>query len=322
MSTVTRTRKSLKTGGRKADLVVSLALSINHTVYTVEPIRSEDPDIIRAWRLSKRGADGAVYDVALTVHGYSCDCPDFIGRRDGIDPAGCKHCRALTTAGLLDAPAAIAPPAVAEVDPFARVEAEDNLDPAAAFPPSCCSAGEPAACPPCQSATAADDAPATAPEPDSTDDDVDQAEVDDPDDTGEFDPILDDDPSATWELGPDPAGPQPTAEDLAEAMEMFGAMDAARHLDRSDRLTFDQLIERQIEFYESWKNDAGRMFAQHMTELLMRARWVSATTPQEYDARAQIAEQDAQETHWKAGYAEGRQHGLAASCPHCCGSLD
>ncbi len=43
-----------------------------------------------------------VFDVAETVHGAVCDCPDFVFRRDGLDPAGCLHIRAMRAVGLLD----------------------------------------------------------------------------------------------------------------------------------------------------------------------------------------------------------------------------
>ncbi len=30
-----------------------------------------------------------------------CDCPDYIFRRDGLDPSGCKHIKALVGSGLI-----------------------------------------------------------------------------------------------------------------------------------------------------------------------------------------------------------------------------
>jgi hypothetical protein len=33
---------------------------------------------------------------------HTCDCPDFIFHRDGVDPDGCKHIKALVAYGLLD----------------------------------------------------------------------------------------------------------------------------------------------------------------------------------------------------------------------------
>ena len=54
---------------------------------------------MKAFRLDK--ADGACYDVTETVYGPQCDCPDFIFRRDGIDPTGCKHVKALIAQGLI-----------------------------------------------------------------------------------------------------------------------------------------------------------------------------------------------------------------------------
>jgi hypothetical protein len=47
----------------------------------------------------------------------------------------------------------------------------------------------------------------------------------------------DDRDAGTWELGPDPHNPEPSAENLAEAAAVFPGMDARRRLDRSDRLT-------------------------------------------------------------------------------------
>ena len=37
----------------------------------------------RAFRLTRKDD---IFDVAQTIHGAVCDCPDFIFRRDGLDP--------------------------------------------------------------------------------------------------------------------------------------------------------------------------------------------------------------------------------------------
>jgi hypothetical protein len=104
MSTITAPRRPVKTSN-KPELTVSLCIAINHTVYQVEPIRPQDPEITRAWRLAKEGADGAVYDVAThRSHGHQCDCPDFECRRRGLDASGCKHIKALVKMGLLEDP--------------------------------------------------------------------------------------------------------------------------------------------------------------------------------------------------------------------------
>jgi hypothetical protein len=73
---------------------------INETVYAVHPLEGKAPATDRAFRLNK--ADGTLYDVAETRHGPQCDCPDFVFRRDGLDPAGCKHVQALVAQGLID----------------------------------------------------------------------------------------------------------------------------------------------------------------------------------------------------------------------------
>ena len=78
-----------------------LALAIDETVYQLSPLGCDPAVAVRAFRLSK--ADGTVYDVSQTRFGLECDCPDFIFRRDGLDPGGCKHVKALVASGLLDA---------------------------------------------------------------------------------------------------------------------------------------------------------------------------------------------------------------------------
>src|SRR3954466_6598242 len=83
-----------------APATFDLVLLINRTPYVVRPVRSDPVVAARAFRLSK--GDGTLYDVAQTGHGPECDCPDFIYRRAGIDPAGCKHVRALVACGLID----------------------------------------------------------------------------------------------------------------------------------------------------------------------------------------------------------------------------
>lgn len=71
-------------------------VTTEYTVVCLDP----SPDVAApAWRLTQ--ADGSAYDVALTQHGPVCDCSDFVWRRDGRDPKGCKHVAALTAVGLL-----------------------------------------------------------------------------------------------------------------------------------------------------------------------------------------------------------------------------
>jgi len=79
-----------------------LTLTINGVHFSVRPIRSEDDQVQRAFRLRRKPFRfGVIYDVAETVHGTVCDCPDFVFRRDGLDPRGCIHIRAMRAGGLL-----------------------------------------------------------------------------------------------------------------------------------------------------------------------------------------------------------------------------
>jgi hypothetical protein len=77
-----------------------LFLTIRDHLYVIRRVAC-DPGIAgRAFRLLKE--DGTLYDVVQTEHGPTCDCPDFIFRRDGLDPEGCKHVRALVDCGLIE----------------------------------------------------------------------------------------------------------------------------------------------------------------------------------------------------------------------------
>ncbi len=75
-----------------------LTLTINGLHYGVRRIASEDDAVPRAFRLTRKHD---IFDVAQTVHGPVCDCPDFIFRRDGRDPNGCLHIRAMRAVGIL-----------------------------------------------------------------------------------------------------------------------------------------------------------------------------------------------------------------------------
>ncbi len=80
-----------------------LTLTIDGVHFSVRPIQSEDDQIHRAFRLRRKPfRSGVIFDVAETVHGAVCDCPDFVFRRDGLDPRGCLHIRAMRAVGLLN----------------------------------------------------------------------------------------------------------------------------------------------------------------------------------------------------------------------------
>lgn len=74
-------------------------MTIDRASYAVIPLTGLDDRIRHAVRLIKD--DGTIYDAVETAHGPECDCADFIFRRDGIDPDGCKHLKALIRHGLL-----------------------------------------------------------------------------------------------------------------------------------------------------------------------------------------------------------------------------
>ena len=96
MATVTRATKRRK----PAHGTCRLTLTINGTTYNVRPIAVDRDAALKAYRLKKN--DGTHYNVAQTTHGLTCDCPDFVLSRDGIDPDGCKHIKAMVACGLFD----------------------------------------------------------------------------------------------------------------------------------------------------------------------------------------------------------------------------
>jgi hypothetical protein len=106
-ATATETRKASKLAApdvirRRVKVphgVCRLTLTINGTAYAVIPNRGARELASRAFRLKK--GDGTAYDVARTVHGPECSCPDWTFNRDGKDVAGCKHVKAMRACGLL-----------------------------------------------------------------------------------------------------------------------------------------------------------------------------------------------------------------------------
>ncbi len=88
--------------GQPPSVPSRLILTIRDRLYAIRKVACDPSVADKAFRLLKD--DGALYDVIQTRHGPSCDCPDFIFRRDGLDPAGCKHVRALVAFGLIERP--------------------------------------------------------------------------------------------------------------------------------------------------------------------------------------------------------------------------
>ncbi len=279
MMTATKSARKSSKSARRNELVVSLALSIDHTVYTVTPIKSECPDVCCAWRLHKR-SDGSLYDVADTVRGATCDCGDQTFRHEGQDNVGCKHVQALRLMGLLDVPAPIA----------------FNAPP----PSPCCPAGEPAACGACVPTATAEDAPTATPDLFPPGDRLDPWDA-------ESDPALwpDETDADTWELGPDPDAYEPTALDLAELAEENGQAAAREHLD-VPTLDLAGLIDHTAEFFAGWPTDAGKLIAETLSDLAQRIRFTSSATPAEYAVRSEQVDLDARESWYAAGYLEGK----------------
>jgi hypothetical protein len=85
---------------RPAQAVARLSLFINGKAYHVRPLPVDSSIHSKAFRLRK--FDGTEYDIAQAGEDITCDCPDYTFNRDGIDPDGCKHIKALVACGLMD----------------------------------------------------------------------------------------------------------------------------------------------------------------------------------------------------------------------------
>ena len=92
--------RSVRKPARNPHGVARLTLFINGTAYNVRPVQTDADAALKAYRLRK--SDGTAYHVALTTHSLTCDCPDFTFNRDGIDPAGCKHIKAMVACSFFD----------------------------------------------------------------------------------------------------------------------------------------------------------------------------------------------------------------------------
>jgi hypothetical protein len=207
--------------------------------------------------------------------------------------------------GLLD-PAPTPAPAPVDQDPFARTEAEETATPAADASASLVDrdtaiaaalVNQPIALP--------DGQPDEAPELDPGAD-FDPAELDDPDDTGEFDPILD----------------EPTDADWAEFGAMADEAAARRSLDRSATLSLADLADHIASHFRGWHNGAGDLFARTLEELGQKIRFTHADTPSDYEARVEILDADRDDTHYRAGFEEGRQRGRSEAGAMADGQID
>jgi hypothetical protein len=111
----------------------SARLTINGTPCDVRPVPGCDPQLVRrAFSLEKVKLAGELADPSRPAHdGYyhvvesargnvSCDCPDYIFRREGQDPRGCKHVQACQAAGLIPVPR-VDGPEPADLKPAASV---------------------------------------------------------------------------------------------------------------------------------------------------------------------------------------------------------
>jgi hypothetical protein len=72
----------------------SFILRIKDRSYSVQPLHTPE---VRLYSLTK--SDGTTYHVHEDEHGIACDCPDYVWKREGLDPQGCKHVRALVSPG-------------------------------------------------------------------------------------------------------------------------------------------------------------------------------------------------------------------------------
>lgn len=82
------------------------------------------------------------------------------------------------------------------------------------------------------------------------------------------------------------------------------------------RFTLAELADQEACAFRAWGNPVGELFARHMDELAVRIRMTDATTPEEYEARIDVYEDDIR-GQWEA---RGYEAGLEAARGQCrCG---
>jgi hypothetical protein len=78
----------------------SLHLRINGKSYRCRPVPVDGVEVYKLFTLTS--LEGQTYNVAMTPEGHTCECADFVYSRDGLDPTGCKHIKAMMALGILD----------------------------------------------------------------------------------------------------------------------------------------------------------------------------------------------------------------------------
>jgi hypothetical protein len=101
----------------------------------------------------------------------------------------------------------------------------------------------------------------------------------------------------------------PAPDDLVELAEWSARTTARELLDASKLLTLAELAEHQAAFYRSWGHGAGDLFARTMEELAQKVRYVNATTPADFEARADAIDAEGREHHETVGYQAGLEAG-------------
>lgn len=106
--------------------VCSASVVINGVRYALKPVPCDREAARQCFELRKgHGTNEAVYHVSRHDYGAECTCPDFVYSRDGIDPTGCKHIKALLALQILDSRAPRVrpvPPSAWDDDPEAEAE--------------------------------------------------------------------------------------------------------------------------------------------------------------------------------------------------------
>jgi hypothetical protein len=331
---------------RHPKLTVTLALSINHQVYTITPIDHNDATVTRAFRLKKKH-DGTLYDIAETEHGATCDCPDFEVRRNGIDPAGCKHVQSLRMMGMLAAVDVEPAPAV-EPPPAPRKMPEGRCSKCArrgfAMQPDAKGAMvcyecriEPCdicertgtrrltrndgltVCGECSKrqdeeaerrAFLGSPAPTPCCSPEATPCLTCEAAapaVDVPTDDPGIEAL--NLPVELPDAYDDEAPELPAAEDYDPTPSddaAYAAMITQRFLDSSAVLGLAEAIDHVADTFRDWKSPFGTMLAQAMEELALKCRMTESTTPAEFAQRAETLDAEVRAGWEKIGFENGQ----------------
>jgi hypothetical protein len=101
---------------------------------------------------------------------------------------------------------------------------------------------------------------------------------------------------------------------LAIAQERFSAVGrfslaTAAVPSNGQPMTLAEFVDHEAMAYRAWGTPAGEFLARQMERLAQLIRWTGATTPEEYESRMEIWDEEIREQWYERGYHDGQEAG-------------